>query len=73
MDWEECCKKRLVKDISEDQEFVESLIKTSENKLKSGEKLIIDSTTASSKISLAYDSLRGLLEALSIKNKYKQT
>ena len=71
MDWEECCKKRFVKDISKDSEFVNSLIKTSENKLKSEGKLIIDETTASSKISLAYDSLRELLEALSIKNGYK--
>ncbi len=48
-----------------------SLIKSSENKLKSEEKLVMSAVTASSKISLVYDSLRELLEALALKEGYK--
>ncbi len=71
MDWEECCKKRFVKEIKEDIELIQSLIKTSNNKLESSNKLEISEITATSKLSLAYDSLRELLEALAIKRGYK--
>ena len=46
-------------------------MKTSQNKLDSEEKLELNETTSSSKISLRYDSLRELLEALAIKKGYK--
>ena len=42
MDWDECCDKKIIKEVSEDEEFIKSLIKTSDNKLKSEEKLKID-------------------------------
>lgn len=71
MDWVECEKKRLVKEIKPDNNLIQSLIKSSENKLKSQELLKLTDDTAGSKISLAYDSLRELLEALSIKKGYK--
>lgn len=71
MDWKECCDKRIVKNISKDEELINSLIKTSENKLKTQEKIITDNITASSKFSLAYDSLRELIEALSLKSGFK--
>ena len=71
MDWKECCKRRIVKGIQKDLELIRSLIKTSENKLESSEKLEISEVTGSSKISLMYDSLRELLEALSVKYRYK--
>mgnify|MGYP001601626531 CR=1 FL=1 len=48
-----------------------SLINTSKNKLQSSELLTLNETTASSKLSLAYDSLRELLEAIALKNGYK--
>ncbi len=71
MDWKECVRKNIVKETNIDQNLIDSLTKTSNNKLQSEEKLNLDETTSSSKISLAYDSLRELLEALAIKNKYK--
>ncbi len=71
MDWKECIKKRIVKEVAIDLELIESLIKTSNNKMKSEEKLKLDDSTSGSKISLAYDSLRELLEALAIKKGYK--
>ena len=71
MDWTECCNKRIVKEVSKDQDFVNSLLKTSMNKLKSMEILELNDVTADSKISLAYDSLRELLEALALKKGYK--
>ena len=71
MDWEECCNKRIVKSVKLDADMMDSLTKSSENKLESESKLIMSDVTASSKLSLAYDSLRELLEALAIKNGYK--
>jgi uncharacterized protein (UPF0332 family) len=71
MDWRECIDKRIIKKIHPDLEMAKSLIKMSENKLKSEEKLPMSNITAASKISLAYDSLRELLEALSLKKGYK--
>ena len=71
MDWEECIKRKIVKSVSIDSDLIDSLIKTSSNKSSSEEKLGLDFTTAESKISLAYDSLRELLEALAIKNRFK--
>ena len=42
-----------------------------ENKLKSSEELVMNETNAGSKVSLAYDSLRELVESLSLKKGYK--
>ena len=71
MDWKTCCDKRIVKGIKEDTELLRSLIKTSENKQASEKKLALDRITAASKLSLAYDALRELLEALAIKKGFK--
>ena len=71
MDFDECLKKRIAKEVKEDKELIASLIKTSKNKLDSEEELGLSEITLTSKISLLYDSLRELLEALSIKNRYK--
>lgn len=71
MDWRECCNKRIAKNVSLDPDMIKSLIKSSENKLKSEEKLLMDSVTACSKLSLIYDSLREILEALALKKGYK--
>ena len=71
MDWKDCIKKRIAKEINPDLDLIKSLIKTSNNKLKSEEKLKLDDLTSSSKISLTYDSLREILEALAIKKGYK--
>jgi putative ubiquitin-RnfH superfamily antitoxin RatB of RatAB toxin-antitoxin module len=71
MDWKECIKKKIAKRVQVDTNLIDSLIKTSGNKLISENKLAMEDTTAGSKISLVYDSLRELLEALSIKSGYK--
>lgn len=71
MDFNECLKKRIAKEVNEDKELIASLLKTSQNKLDSEKKLELDEITATSKISLLYDSLRELLEALAIRNGYK--
>lgn len=71
MDWFECNKKRIVKEVSIDEELISSLLKTSEKKILSEQLLPLNETTSESKISLAYDSLRELLEALAIKNRFK--
>ena len=71
MDFEECLKKRIAKEVSKDEELIKSLLKTSKNKLDSEEKLELDDITSVSKISLLYDSLRELLESLALKNGFK--
>lgn len=71
MNWNECLKKRIAKKIRTDNELIKSLRKTSENKTESEKKLKLTPVTSASKISLAYDSLREILEALSIKEGYK--
>ena len=64
-------RQKIAKNINTKLDLINSLIKSSENKLKSEEKLLISDVTAGSKISLAYDSLRELLEALALKKGYK--
>ena len=71
MDWKECCNKRTAKQVSPDNDMILALMKSSENKLESESKLEMTNVTASSKLSLAYDSLRELLEALALKKGYK--
>ncbi|HLC82023.1 MAG TPA: hypothetical protein VJH68_05190 [Candidatus Nanoarchaeia archaeon] len=71
IDWHECVKKRIVKDVQEDIYLINSLIKSSRNKLKSSDNLAISEVTASSKLSLAYDSLRELLESIALKKGFK--
>ena len=71
MDWEDCCSRRIAKNVKPDVDMIASLTKSSRNKLESESKLIMNEVTASSKLSLAYDSLRELLEALALKNGYK--
>lgn len=70
-DWKGCCDRLTAKPIKPDLDMIKSLRKSSKNKLESENKLEMSDITASSKLSLAYDSLRELLEALSVKNGYK--
>ena len=64
MDWKECVDERIVKEAKSDEDMIKSLLKSSENKMKSERMLKMSEVTAASKLSLAYDSLRELLEAL---------
>ena len=71
MNWDECKKKRIVKEISPRKEQVESLLRSSKKKFISYNQLNINDNTASSKVGLLYDSLRIILEALAIENGFK--
>jgi len=71
MDWTECGKNNLVKQVNADRNLASSLRASSANRLESQSLLPLNDTTASSKISLTYDALRELLEAVAIENGYK--
>ena len=71
MDWKECKDKKFVKEVSIDSNLINSLIKSSKNKLKSNEKLELNEITASTKVGIAYETLREILEALAIKKGFK--
>ena len=53
------------------KELIKSLIETSDLKEKTVKRSVIDEISASSFVSLAYDSLREILEAICILNGYK--
>jgi len=71
MDWQECNNKSLVKPAKVDEGLISSLIKSSSNKLESSKRLSLDIITAPSKLTLIYDSLREILEALALKRGFK--
>lgn len=71
MDWKECADNNLVKQKGVDKGLIDSLLKTSEMKLESNNRLELDEITAATKIGIAYDSLRELLEVLAIKKGFK--
>ena len=71
MDFKECIKKMLAKDVSRDASLIKSLLMASKNRMESAIRLEMSPITASSKVSLAYDSLREASEALSIGKGYK--
>ena len=71
MNWKKCKFDRFVKNVREDKGLIESLIKSSENSLESSKLLILKETTSQAKFSLAYDSIREILEALALKKGYK--
>ena len=71
MDFTACKKKNLVKQIGIDKNLINSLIKSSLKKLNAQKLLVLNDDTASSKITLIYDAMRELLEALAVSKGYK--
>jgi len=71
MDWKECVDKKFVKEVKSDENLIISLIKSSKKKIESNKRLELDETTASTKVSITYESLREILEALAIKKGFK--
>ncbi len=71
MDWKECIGSGMAKEITPDKEMVNSLLSSADKRIKSVNLLKTDNITANSKLSLAYDALREVLEALAIKQGYK--
>lgn len=71
MDWEDCKNKKLVKEISKDDNLINSLIISSEKKYETNKRLEMDNITSSTKIIIIYESLREILEAIAIKKGFK--
>jgi len=71
MDWKECKDSRMAKSIKPDMHLVRSLIKSSEKRLKSQDLLELNDITCESKVSLCYDAMRELLEALAVLKGFK--
>ncbi len=71
MDWKECWEKRIVKNVSKDEELIKSLIELSKIQEKFVDIAKIDETTARIYLPLAYDSIRELIEALALKKGFK--
>lgn len=72
MDWTACKKnKNLVKEVKADKNLMASLVKSSSKKIYSESLLELNDDTASSKISLSYEALRELLEAVALSKGYK--
>ena len=71
MDWREGISKGFVKETKTDENLVNSLVKTSNNKVETNNRLELDETSASTKVSIIYESLREILEAFAIKKGFK--
>ena len=70
-DWKSCIDNLTAKRIKPDEGKIRSLLKASKKKFQSEGMLEMSEVTSTSKFSLAYESLRELLEALAIKKGYK--
>lgn len=71
MEWETCCSQRLVKEVMPDNNLIDSLKQSSRDVIKTNETIALNETTASTKVSLMYDSVRELLEALALSKGFK--
>ena len=69
MDWGECVKKRIVKDVKEDKNLIKSARETASIKLESANAL--PEHLYIGKITLLYDALREYLECLALEKGYK--
>ncbi|MBU0471065.1 MAG: hypothetical protein KKF65_00445 [Nanoarchaeota archaeon] len=69
VDWKECIKKRIVKDVKEDKNMIKSAREIAKVKIDSAnalpERLFIG------KITLLYDALREYLECIALENGFK--
>lgn len=71
MDLKECFRKGMIKKTRIDSELIKSLIEMSDIKENAVKTAKIDNINISAYVSLAYDSLREILEALCISKGYK--
>lgn len=71
MDWESLKRGGIVREIKPDKNLVKSLMKSASQKLYTQNLISLNENTSGSKISLSYDSLRELLEALAVSKGYK--
>lgn len=73
MDLEECYKKGFIKKININTELIKSLIEMADINEQTVKTALLTKINISSYVSLAYDSLREILEAIAISNCYKVT
>jgi hypothetical protein len=71
IDWKGCIGTMQAKTVTPDTELINYLVDSSSNRRKTAKMIPLNETTKESVISLMYDSLRELLEALSIKEGFK--
>lgn len=71
MDWKSCIQRNVVKEVKEDNNLKEGLIKESQKKKETDKIIPLNDITASTKISIIYDVLRETLEAVAIVKGYK--
>lgn len=71
MNWNECKLRRFVKNIKADEQLIKSLLIQSEKKIITDKFSPLNENTASTKVSVNYDSLREVLEAIAIKKGFK--
>lgn len=71
MDWSECNENGFIKKSDIDKHQISSLIISSKDRLITNDRIILDEISSSTKISIVYETLRELLEALALKNGYK--
>jgi len=69
MDWKECVRKRIAKEVTKDEGMIKSLRETAAIKVESANSL--PDHLYIGKISLLYDALRENLECLALENRYK--
>ena len=71
LDWTGCINQKFAKEITPDAGQINSIIESALSREKTARMLPIDDTTKETVLSLMYDVLRELLEAISLKNNYK--
>jgi len=71
MDLDDCYKKELIKKTEINKELIKSLIEMSNIKETTAKKANIDEINISAYVSMAYDSLREILEAICVSKGYK--
>ncbi len=69
MDWQECLRKRIVKNTSIDSHKITSILEISKEKLKVA--LLLEDKHYYGKLPLLYETLRELLECLALQHRYK--
>lgn len=71
MEWQNCNKQGYIKKIGQDRERIKDIIKSAEDREKTAGLLPLNETTKETIITLSYDVLRELLEALALKHNFK--
>jgi hypothetical protein len=69
MDWRECVKQRIVKDVKKDKNLIASTREIADIKIESAG--VLPDIYYIAKISLLYDALREYLESIALENGYK--